>query len=229
MNSGDTVGHELIDLEQHRRRTNVRVLALTLPAIVVLGLAVQVGAAAVGPVVAWLGLGIAGCVVVGLLVFGMSVTAQLRALVTRLAMERPGSRVVLASTTPPMRRDAGSAGVSARRIGRSGGLPMAVAVEGDRVEVWLPGDTGPRWGIRLTTATVRLVRAASGRFAPWCIEVADGDAAVHLVPRVTPANQTRPVLTSTYADALRTLGEDPAKHLVMPAGEVTEPAAPLEA
>lgn len=155
-----------------------------------------------------------GGTVTGVLIVGAVIAIAVPILFRRLdilvqfvSRARPDAAIIPGSGSKQTRRDARSAGVSARRVGGTSILVLAVLP--DQIEVWARKDLTPRWTIRRTGAQVGVVQVEHAgvgletrRMAG--IRVSDGERSVHFFPGYPgldrPASRER---------ALRDLGADP--------------------
>jgi hypothetical protein len=129
---------------------------------------------------------------------------------------RPGVPIVPALGVSEIREDARRAGASTDNLSPWVASPVALAVLPDLVEVWVWGDSGPRWAIRRAGAQISAESLGSG--SKWAatpgtpgIRVSDGERSVHCIPYyqdIPRHNRIRHV-----EQALCDLGENPARHI----------------
>ncbi len=112
------------------------------------------------------------------------------AVAAHAARRRPGARVIPAFTTAQTVDQAHALGASARGWMPMGGSPVALAVLGDRVEVWARAEDLPRWVVRRLPGAAGEVRAVYGSRETRALHVSDGAAAVTVVPAYRPLRAT---------------------------------------
>ncbi|GAB3104663.1 hypothetical protein [Isoptericola nanjingensis] len=134
---------------------------------------------------------------IALLVVALIVVVTLAVVVRRagavadhVARRRPGAVVVPAFTTSETLDEARTAGAPTRGIAPVGGSPAALAVVGDRVEVWVRREAGPRWAVRRVPGGTTQVEAAYGTRETPALRVADDGATVTVVPAYHPLRAT---------------------------------------
>ncbi|MGF0115716.1 hypothetical protein ACQFYA_05210 [Promicromonospora sp. Marseille-Q5078] len=147
---------------------------------------------------------------IALLVVALVVVVTLAVVVRRagavaahVARLRPGAVVVPGFTTSETLDEARAAGADTRGIAGVGGSPAALAVVGDRVEVWVRREPGPRWTVRRVPGGVAPVGAVYGTRETAGVRVADGGAAVTVVPAYRPLRATGGLAGGDVARAVR--------------------------
>lgn len=158
--------------------------------------------------------GIVTGVVICAVVIAIAVPILLRRLdilVQFVSRARPGAAIIPGSGSKETRRDARRVGVSARRLGGTSILVLAVLP--DHMEIWARKDLAPRWTISRAGAEIEIISiehtgvGLNTRSLPG-LRVSDGERSVHLFPGYPgldrPASRER---------ALRDLGADPAAHI----------------
>ena len=118
------------------------------------------------------------------------VLRRVRGLAMHVEKQRPGVHVVPAFTTAETVDQAQAAGAATSGIMPMGGSPVALAVAGDVVEVWLGRETRPRWVVRRTPGGARSTSGSYGIRGTTALEVTDGNAAVTVVPAYRPLRAT---------------------------------------
>lgn len=129
-------------------------------------------------------------------------------LVALVRQERPGAAVVPAYSSRDLRADAVAAGVATHGIARKLTTTLVLALVGDDAEVWIRGDRGPRWSVRLTAARVELREIDMGQSRQLGLRIADGTRSVSFVPHYRGLSDV-----GSVERALSDLGEEPADHL----------------
>ncbi|WP_166847087.1 hypothetical protein [Isoptericola sp. BMS4] len=104
--------------------------------------------------------------------------------------------------------DAVDAGVGTQGLSRRWTTVLAVAVVGDRAEIWICGDREPRWSVRLVPGRVEAREIAMGETSQPGVRISDGTASASFVPHYGVGSSI-----ASVEQALRDLGEDPADHL----------------
>ncbi|MFE7405522.1 hypothetical protein [Isoptericola sp. NPDC057559] len=165
-----------------RRRWFVAALVLFL-ALSVVRIASTAARDGVDGAVIWIALLVVAVVLVVALAVVVRRAGAVRDHVTRL---RPGAVVVPAFTTADTLDEARAAGVRTKGISGMGGNPVALAVGNGAVEVWVGREEGPRWVVRRVPAGVAQARAVYGSRESGAVRVADGTAAVTVVPAYRP-------------------------------------------
>lgn len=129
---------------------------------------------------------------------------------------RPNVPVVVAVGAGVTREDARRAGVSTDNLSPWVTSTVALAVLPDLVEVWVWGDSKPRWAIRRAGAEISVEALGSG--IKWAktpstpgIRVSDGERSVHCVPNYSGISRRNRM--GHIEQALRDLGENPADHI----------------
>ena len=147
---------------------------------------------------------------IALLVVALVVVVTLAVVVRRagavaahVARLRPGAVVVPGFTTSETLDEARAAGADTRGIAGVGGSPAALAVVGDRVEVWVRREQEPRWTVRRVPGGVSPVDAVYGSRGTAGVRVADGGAAVTVVPAYRPLRATGGLAGDDVARAVR--------------------------
>ncbi|MFI2103645.1 hypothetical protein ACH436_10145 [Isoptericola sp. NPDC019693] len=147
---------------------------------------------------------------IALLVVALVVVVTLAVVVRRagavaghVARQRPGAVVVPAFTTSETLDEARAAGASTRGIAPMGGSPAALAVVGDRVEVWVRREPGPRWAVRRAPGGTTQVGAVYGTRETPALRVADGGATVTVVPAYHPLRAAGGLARDDVAHAVR--------------------------
>lgn len=141
------------------------------------------------------------CVVTVIVVLGRA-----RGLAAHVEKRRPGARVVPAFSTAETVDQARAAGASARKMMPMGGSPVALAVVGDVIEVWVGRETGPRWAVRRTPGGVRAASGTYGTRDVRAVLLSDGNTGVTVVPAYRPLRAMGGGATDDVDRALMELG-----------------------
>lgn len=189
-------------------------------AVVALGLAAAVRLAGqlVGDGTGWPFLIGAGAVLVILVAVYAGLNAGARALVRRVAAQRPNATVALTVPAASMAETAALLGVDHGLIKADASRYTAVAVLPDRVELWAGKGQEPHWWVPRTRDGVVLVHAPMGRVAMDALRIAGNDPeAPEIVVRPVPLPVWLDVRRSHRQAAMeqlvRDLGQDPARIL----------------
>lgn len=152
---------------------------------------------------------------VALLVVVLAVVVTLGVVVRRAgavaahaARQRPGARVIPAFTTAQTVDQARALGASARGWMAVGGSPVALAITGDRVEVWARQEDRPRWAVRRLPGAAGEARAVYGSRKARALHVSDGVAAVTVVPAYRPLRAAGGLVGDDVARAVSEIGAD---------------------
>jgi len=188
--------------------------------VVALGLAAAVRLAGqlVGGGTAWpFVIGIGGVLVILVVIYaGLNATA--RALVQRVAAQRPDATVVLTVPATSMAETAARLGVDHGVIRPDGSRYSALAILPDRVELWAGKAQEPRWWVARTRGGVTLVQAQIGQVATDALRIAASDTdeqeiVVRAVPLPVWLDVRHKHRQMAMEQLVRDLGQDPARIL----------------
>jgi hypothetical protein len=189
-------------------------------AVVALGLAAAVRLAGqlVGGTTAWpFVIGIGGVLVILVAVYaGLNTGA--RALLRRVAAQRPTATVALTVPATSMAETAARLGVDHRLIKADGSKYAAVAILPDRVELWAGKGSEPLWAVPRRQDGVTLVHPQIGRVTADALRIAAGNAdeqeiVVRAVPLPVWLDALRKHRQAAMEQLVRDLGQDPARVL----------------
>lgn len=192
-------------------------------AVVMMGLAVALRISglllndtSLWPVVIGVGGGLALVVLVFLLV-----NATARALLRRVAAQRPTATVALAVPAMSMVATAAQLGMDRRVIKADGSKYTALAILPDRVELWAGKSQEPRWSAPRTGDGVTLVHTQIGQATMDALRIAasaandanDQEIVVRAVPMPIWRDFRRSYRQAAMEQLVRDLGQDPARIL----------------
>ncbi|MFC8801651.1 hypothetical protein ACFT2C_28275 [Promicromonospora sp. NPDC057138] len=188
-------------------------------AVVAMGLAAAVRLAGqlVGGGTAWpFVIGI-GAVLVILVAIYAGLNASARALVRRVAAQRPTATVALVVPATSMAATAARLGVDPGLIRADGSRYAAVAILPDRVELWAGKGQEPHWWVPRTRDGVTVEHTQIGGVTTDALCIAAGDEDEEIVVRAVPVPVWLDVLRARRQAAMeqlvRDLGQDPARIL----------------
>ena len=189
-------------------------------AVVAIGLsaAVRLAGQLVGGGTAWpFVIGIGGVLVILVAIYA-GLNAGARALVRRVAAQRPDATVVLTVPAASMADTAARLGVGHGVIKADASRYTAVAILPDRVELWAGKGQEPRWWVPRTRHGVTLVHVQMGRATMDALRIASGDTdEQEIVVRAVPLPVWLDVRSKHRLAAMeqlvRALGQDPVRVL----------------